>query len=994
MEGENRRENRGRGPKVFKHQKAEVQDYRPHTSMIMSIMNITNPSSFTLVLCTFTLALALVMLSLRSRKPEGQLPPGPRGWPIVGNLFHMIMNRPVHVWIHRSMEDMQTEIACFRFARVHVITVTSSEMAREVLREKDEALADRSESYSSNLISHGYKEVIFSSYGDSWKLMKKMMTTKLMSPTTLNKTLGDRTLEADNIVTYVFNLPREGSINVRDLALTYCHAVMMRMMFGQRHFDVAAEDGGLGPKEKEHMDAIYRALDCFFSFNVTDYLPFLRGWNIDNEEEEVREAVDILNRCNDPIIHERMYSWRNKGGKQTEEDWLDILITLKDDKGMPLFTFDEIRAQCKDINVATIDNTMNNVEWTIAEMLNNPEILEKAANELDVDVVEHCMTCLIYLLAIIGSQILVSRLGLGRNPNIWDEPNVFKPERHLAGHAGNSMDVTLMEPEMRFVIFSTGRRGCAGTKIGTSMTIMLLARLLQGFEWTLPNDTSQVELVPADSNLFMAKPLLACAKPSVLLAAFKRKKQQRRPPSPPGFPIIGNLHQLGELPHQSLWRLSKKYGPVMFLKLGRVPTVVVSSSETAKQALKIHDLHCCSRPSLAGPRELSYNYLDIVFSPYDDYWKELRRMCVKELFSATRVHLIQPIKDEEVKKMIDSVAESASQCSPVNLSGKFLALTVSVICRAAFGLSFHGTILNNDRFDKLVREAFLFLGSFSASDFFPNGGWIIDRLTGLHGRRERSVRDLDAFYEQMIDLHKQEKKQGSEDFVDLLLKLEKEEAVLGNDKLTRNHIKAILMNVLLGAIDTSAITMTWAMAELMRNPLAMKKVQSEIRNHMGNKTMITLDDIDQLHYLKMVIKETWRLHPPAPLLVPREVMSEFEINGYTIQPKTLLYVNAWAVGRDPDTWKDPDMFLPERFRDNNIDVKGQNFELLPFGSGRRICPGMYMGTTMVEFGLANMLFQFDWKLPDDMVVEDMDMEESPGLTVGMKNDLLLVPVKY
>ncbi|KAH0852254.1 hypothetical protein HID58_090890, partial [Brassica napus] len=496
---------------------------KSNTKQIIAMsMSIINPSSFTLVIFSFTLVLALAMLFLIVKKPKEQLPPGPRGWPIIGNLFHMIMNRPVHVWIHRSMEDMQTEIACFRFAR----------------------------SYSSNLISHGYKEIVFSSYGENWKLMKKMMTTKLMSPTTLNKTLGDRTLEADNIVTYVFNLPQPGCINVRDIALTYCHAVMMRMMFGQRHFDVAAEDGGLGPKEKEHMDAIYRALDCFFSFNVTDYLPFLRGWNIDNEEEEVREAVDILNRCNDPIIHERMHSWRNKGGKETEEDWLDILITLKDDQGMPLFTFDEIRAQCKDINVATIDNTMNNVEWTIAEMLNNPGILEKATTELDVVVgkdrlvqesdipqlnyIKACSrvsfrlhpanafmpphgarqdTTLAGYFVPKGSQILVSRLGLGRNPNIWDEPNVFKPERHLSGHVGNSMDVTLMEPEMRFVIFSTGRRGCAGTKIGTSMTIMLLARLLQGFEWTLPNDKSQVELVPADSNLFMAKPLLACAKP-------------------------------------------------------------------------------------------------------------------------------------------------------------------------------------------------------------------------------------------------------------------------------------------------------------------------------------------------------------------------------------------------------------------------------------------------------------------------------------------------
>ncbi|AEE77146.1 cytochrome P450, family 71, subfamily B, polypeptide 37 [Arabidopsis thaliana] len=483
----------------------------------------------------------------------------------------------------------------------------------------------------------------------------------------------------------------------------------------------------------------------------------------------------------------------------------------------------------------------------------------------------------------------------------------------------------------------------------------------------------------------------------LLLAALrlkKRRQHQRKPPSPPGFPIIGNLHQLGELPHQSLWSLSKKYGPVMLLKFGSIPTVVVSSSETAKQALKIHDLNCCSRPSLAGPRALSYNYLDIVFSPFNDYWKELRRMCVQELFSPKQVHLIQPIREEEVKKLMNSFSESAAQKTPVNLSEKLASLTVGVICKAAFGVSFQGTVLNSDNFDKLIHDAFLFLGSFSASDYFPNVGWIIDWLTGLQGQRERSVRGLDAFYEQMFDLHKQGNKEGVEDFVDLLLKLEKEETVLGYGKLTRNHIKAVLMNVLLGGIGTSAITMTWAMTELMRNPRVMKKVQSEIRNQIGGKSMICLDDIDQLHYLKMVINETWRLHPPAPLLVPREVMSEFEINGYTIPAKTRLYVNVWGIGRDPDTWKDPEEFLPERFVNSNIDAKGQNFELLPFGSGRRMCPAMYMGTTMVEFGLANLLYHFDWKLPEGMVVEDIDMEESPGLNASKKNELVLVPRKY
>ncbi|KAF3590774.1 hypothetical protein DY000_02025315 [Brassica cretica] len=482
----------------------------------------------------------------------------------------------------------------------------------------------------------------------------------------------------------------------------------------------------------------------------------------------------------------------------------------------------------------------------------------------------------------------------------------------------------------------------------------------------------------------------------VVLYAYKRSKRQqlRKPPSPPGYPIIGNLHQLGVLPHQSLWTLSKKYGPVMLLNLGKVPMVILSSVETAKQALRDHDIHCCSRPTAAGLRELSYNNLDIAFSPFSEYWKDVRKLAVKELFSTKQVHSVKPIMDEEVKKLMDSVVESASQKIPISINKTFLDLTKRVVCKAAFGMSFEAIGIKSDGFNKLVRDAFEMLGSFSAADFIPYVGWIIDQFTGLQGRRERSVRDLDAFYEYVIDLHKEEKKQGREDFVDLLLRLEKEGTVLGNDNLTRNHIKAILMNILLGGVETSAVTLTWAMTELTRNPRVMKKVQSEIRNQMGNKSIISFDDTDKLTYLKMVIKETWRLHPPVPLLSPREAMSEFEINGYTIHAKTRLHVTIWAIGRDPDTWKDPEEFLPERFMGNSIDAKGLNFELLPFGSGRRICPAIFMGTTMVECGLANMLYNFDWKLPEGIMVEDIDVEESPGLSVSKKNELLLVPMKY
>lgn len=195
----------------------------------------------------------------------------------------------------------------------------------------------------------------------------------------------------------------------------------------------------------------------------------------------------------------------------------------------------------------------------------------------------------------------------------------------------------------------------------------------------------------------------------------------------------------------------------------------------------------------SGSRKLSYNYKDIAFSPFDDYWKEIRKLSVQELFNIKRIHSIQPIKYEEMRKLMTSLAESASRKSPVNLSEKLLSLTASVVCRASFGVSFQDTVLDSERFNELVPEALEILGSFSASDFYPYVGWILDRFTGLHKRRERSAQDLDAFCEQMIDLHLKKGKEENEDFVDLLMKLEKEKVVLGQAKFTRNNIKALLI---------------------------------------------------------------------------------------------------------------------------------------------------------------------------------------------------------
>jgi len=197
-----------------------------------------------------------------------------------------------------------------------------------------------------------------------------------------------------------------------------------------------------------------------------------------------------------------------------------------------------------------------------------------------------------------------------------------------------------------------------------------------------------------------------------------------------------------------------------------------------------------------------------------------------------------------------------------------------------------------------------------------------------------------------------------------------------------------------GGINTTSITMVWAMAEMIQHPSVLKSVQDEIRDVVGGKEMASPDDVSNLKLLKMVVKETLRMHPPLTLLLPRETIQQVNIRGYDVPANTRIIVNAWAIGRDPDIWEDPEEFNPERFMGSDVDFNGANFEFLPFGSGRRICPGMAMAVTNIEFILANLLYCFDWELPEGARKEDMSMQEAGSLAFHKKTPLLLVPRRY
>ena len=302
----------------------------------------------------------------------------------------------------------------------------------------------------------------------------------------------------------------------------------------------------------------------------------------------------------------------------------------------------------------------------------------------------------------------------------------------------------------------------------------------------------------------------------------------RLPPGPAQLPILGNLHLLGTLPHKNLRELARRYGPVMQLRLGTVPTVVVSSAEAAREVLKVHDVDCCSRPASPGPKRLSYDLKNVGFAPYGEYWREMRKLFALELLSMRRVKAACYAREQEMDRLVADLDRAAASKAPVVLNDHVFALTDGIICTVAFGNIYASKqFAHKERFQHVMYDAMDMMASFSAEDFFPNAaGHLADRLTGFLARRERIFNELDVFFEKVIDQHMDPARPVPEnggDLVDVLINLCKEHD--GTLRFTRDHVKAIVLDTFIGAIDTSSVTILWAMSELMRKPQVLRKAQ-------------------------------------------------------------------------------------------------------------------------------------------------------------------------
>ncbi|PKA59148.1 Cytochrome P450 71A1 [Apostasia shenzhenica] len=477
-----------------------------------------------------------------------------------------------------------------------------------------------------------------------------------------------------------------------------------------------------------------------------------------------------------------------------------------------------------------------------------------------------------------------------------------------------------------------------------------------------------------------------------------RRKTSNLPPSPPALPFVGNLHQLGSLLHRSLASLSENYGPLILLHLGSIPVAVVSSAEMAEEVLKTQDIIFSTRPPSSIAARLAYGPRDMAFAPYGPHWRQMRKICILHILSNKRVQEFARLRKEEVELLVANIAGSSP--APVNLSNMLVTLSSDVICRAALGRKCSG----EQRFSEMLRELSALFCSFPLRDFIPWLGWI-DELSGLNARIKRNSEEFDQFLEQILEEHI-DRRRGSAaeshpcvDFIDVLLSLKEENNEEAAITLERSDLKGLILDIFAAGTDTSAATMQWVMAELLSHPNSMRKVQEEIRQTVGSNStvMVKEEDIDQMKYFKAAIKETLRMHPSLPLLIPRMAMKDAMLRGYSIPAGTWVLVNVWKIARDPKYWENADEFQPERFLINNIstiDYSGQDFQYLPFSSGRRSCPGFNFGLATVHHALANLLYRFDWDFAEGEKEHALDMKETPGLSISKKYDLIVSAKPY
>ncbi|XP_022737737.1 geraniol 8-hydroxylase-like [Durio zibethinus] len=471
----------------------------------------------------------------------------------------------------------------------------------------------------------------------------------------------------------------------------------------------------------------------------------------------------------------------------------------------------------------------------------------------------------------------------------------------------------------------------------------------------------------------------------------RKGRTDKLPPGPAIIPIFGNLFLLGEKPHKSLAMLAKTHGDIMTLKLGQKTTIVVSSASMAKEILQKHDAAFSNRTIPDAVRALQHHEAGMPWMPVSTTWRLLKKICNFHIFASQRLDANQYLRRSKVEELLADVHESCRVGEAIDIGQAAFKTTLNFLSNTIFSINLADSSDTAQEFREIVQGIEEELGKPNFGDYFPIILAINLDLQGIRRRMTIHLGKLMSLFDKVIDerleLRKMNDYISTNDFLDTLLHISED-----NEELDRNLIKHLLLDLFTAGTQTTASTLEWAMAELLRCPKALLEARRELKQNIGQGNLVDESDAACLPYLQAVVKETLRLHPPVPFLLPRKAEADIEIHNFIVPKGAQVLVNAWAIGRDPNFWEEPDLFLPERFIGSEMDVRGRDFRLIPFGAGRRICPGLPLAKRMLPLMLGTLVHSFDWELEDGVTPESLNMDDKFGLVLPKAQPLRAIPI--
>ncbi|XP_004240740.1 probable (S)-N-methylcoclaurine 3'-hydroxylase isozyme 2 [Solanum lycopersicum] len=490
---------------------------------------------------------------------------------------------------------------------------------------------------------------------------------------------------------------------------------------------------------------------------------------------------------------------------------------------------------------------------------------------------------------------------------------------------------------------------------------------------------------------YLITPILLSLVFVITLRYFYRSKTKLPlPPGPFSWPFIGNLFHVGrKRPHASLAKLAQSHAPdLMSLRFGTRLVVVASSPAAAAAVLKTHDRLLSGR-FVSHPIRVEGSKLHNVSTAFleecDENWKNVRTIYRGALFSNKALESQVSLRENKIREMMQYLDTKMGQVIKIKFVVFVTALNVLANLLLSVDLiDFEGKGIGAG-LTEYLRKFTEAGGILELSDLYPVLGIL---CTDLQGTYKKLIGMFDTICAVWGDIVQDKRKRDSQpsldsvDFVDALVK----------NGFTDKHVNALLLEIFAAGTESTTATSEWMLVELLRKPQALQKLRDEISQVVGgSKGIIKESDLPSLPYLDACFKETLRLHPPGPLLLPHRAVQTCEVMGYRIPRNTQVLVNMWAIARDSKIWDDPSSFKPERFINSKFDNKGQKFEYIPFGSGRRICAGEPLASRFIPLAVASLIHKFDWILPNEIDPAKINMDEVLDVTMFKKDSLLVIP---